>query len=127
MFASGSISSLGDRFINRGDLDAVDFAVGDFTKDEAWHDLDLSGIIPVTCKLVMLRLVCNASVIGRAVLLKTKGDTGEKNIDEHYVSVINQPFGFTGFIIPDANRKIEYFMSTTGWVTLNLTISGWWV
>ena len=33
-------------YVKRDDPVNADFAMGDFTKDGTWHDLDLSSIVP---------------------------------------------------------------------------------
>lgn len=115
----------GDKFYPRGDVVDNDFVAGDLTKDDAWHDLDLSAIIGVGKSLVFIRAFLDENTGGKFIKLRTKGHTNNTNISACYTQVANKICDHTLSIYTDSNGIIEYLISTATWTTLTLAVRGW--
>jgi len=115
----------GDKFYPRGDVVDNDFVAGDLTKDDAWHELDLSGIVGIGKALVFIRVYLNENAGGKFIKLRPKGHSNNTNIAACYTQVANKTCDHTLSIYTDNTGKIEYSISTATWTTLTLTIRGW--
>jgi len=114
-------------FVDRGDNTSYDFMSGDFIKDNAWHEFDVSGIVPANAKAVLFAtmVLCTATMKSFAI----------KKADNHYN--INKSFVFStvagvlqsaDWVCPiGPDGKLKYFVSPATWSTINLTIKGWWL
>lgn len=128
MFASGlKILNTGDIFTDRGNVASADFFAGDLTKDGAWHDLDLSGIIPAGTKRVMLRVQIIALATIGVMKVKTKGNAQDVNVDIASMETNGFPENTTLLVVPDADGIIEYWMSNVTYLTVIVTVAGWTV
>lgn len=117
-------------FYDRGDVSGPDFNQGMLTGDRTWKDLDLSGIVPVGAKAVLIKVFMqdNASPpdYGRRWIFRKK----TSGYNEHNVSnIIGYVPGlqiYADMIIGlDANRFIQYNGATTG--AIYITVAGWWL
>ena len=113
--------------MDRGDPAAADFAIGDFTKDNAWHTLDLSGIVGTGLKLVLLRFLLRATAAGAYIWLRKNGMSNTKNVAICYIPIANQFDAPSELINTDLGGCIEYKISDTLDTTLDLTVGGWFV
>ncbi|KKM23496.1 hypothetical protein LCGC14_1614660, partial [marine sediment metagenome] len=104
-----------------------DFFAGDLTKDGAWHDLDLSGIIPAGTKRVMLRVQIIALATIGVMKVKTKGNAQDVNVDIASMETNGFPENTTLLVVPDADGIIEYWMSNVTYLTVIVTVAGWTV
>lgn len=114
-------------FVDRGDPAANDFATGDFAKDAAWHDLDLSAIVPVGTKAVAGRLQLNNEAIDRVAYFREKGNANTFNVSLNTTLVANVNHWEDIIFSVDSNRKAQYLVSAAGWTAITLTIKGWWL
>lgn len=114
-------------FFNRGDAVAKDFSIGNFTADNAWHDLDLSGIIPENAKAVLCRIRLRSTAISSIARFRTKGFVGNDNQAQPGIMVADLMHWYDIIVLPDADRIVEYRMSAGFWVNIDLTIGGWWL
>ena len=114
-------------YADRGDPSSHDFTTGDFTKDSAWHDLDLSGIIAENAVAVILRIDLINSSVTHSISVRKKGNSNTKNLGAIFANVSNVPITGHFIVAVDNNRKVEYMSSTTGWGTINITVVGWFV
>jgi hypothetical protein len=113
-------------FVDRGDPAAVDYAVGALTVDGAYHDLDLSSIVPSGAKAVLLRLSFANASIGDVFYFRENGNSNSINIGSlniftnttHYNSVV---------VACDTNRVVEYRLQVGTWSAFNITVGGWWL
>lgn len=117
----------GLKFVNRGDPASEDFGLGDFTFDDAYHDLDLSGIIPEGVKVVLFTIEMNTAASRQRVAFMKKGQINTLNIAYALTQVANMPIVHDLFVVPDSSRFIEYQGSSGVWNTLSMTIRGWFV
>lgn len=114
-------------FVDRGDPAAWDFIVGNFTRDAAWHDLDLSGIVPAGAKAVAVFGKITTDAVGSVFRLRKNGNANAFNLTELRTTVANVSASYDIITIPDANRVIEYYASVANWFDISLVVKGWWV
>jgi len=117
---------VGLTYDDRGDVESEDFSVGDLTKDDNWHDLDLSGIIAVNTKLVILKVYGATSANKGYIYFKTKGHTTGKNRHGLCINVVGAAYITSFAIHPDANGKVQYnVLSTATYSALDITVCSW--
>ncbi len=104
-----------------------DFTKVDLTTDANWHDLDLSGIIPVEAKAVLVFIRIRDTLTGLYALLSTPGETEIGCFTYLYNQVSGIRMGACYVITPDANRKIIYKFSDQVWDEIHVKIMGWWL
>lgn len=114
------------KFVNRGDPATVDIVYTSLTRDNTWRVLDLSSIVPVGAKLLLLRIAFSGSDSIYPVGFRTYGNSNVAN----RASVLNQVAGKQAhadiWVYCSTDRKIEYMMHTT--TTLcNITVAGWFL
>lgn len=113
-------------YIARGDPAAEDFDTNDFTKDNLWRDLNLSGIVPAGAQAVLLGVYIQATAAAADVRFKRKGMSNNWAVSGLAVPVANQPIMGNLVVSLDSNRVCEYKMTTHTWTYLYVTIVGWW-
>lgn len=113
-------------FVYRGDPAAFDFEIGDFTKDGAWHDLDLSAIIPENSKGVALFIILRATAVGRYIALRRGGQTNSSNQTYMLVQVAGVMFTLDVIVPIDSNRIIQYKIHAGVDQRCDLTVKAWW-
>ncbi len=121
------VGRVGHRFVDRGDAVGTDFSVGDLTIDDAWHDLDLSGIIPVNAKAVILRVECSSPSAGDRSKFRTKGHSREDNVSIARSQVTGINIGYDLVVVPDINGVVEYRVSTGVYTVFEIVVGGWFV
>lgn len=113
-------------FVDRGDPADYDYAKEDLTIDGAWHDMDLSEIVPEKAKAVFIIGHLQGNGIDWTIMLRKNGNTNEvvhggmetirANVERHRSSIVAL----------DNNRVIEYKIDDQNWDTLDLAVKGWW-
>jgi hypothetical protein len=115
-------------YVDRGDPAAFDFAVGDLTTDGAWHDLDLSSIVPASAKAVIIKVAIEDNAAGNAFAFRKNGNSNAFNIARQATQVADVTIHMPPTIIPvDTNRVIEYLATSTTWTTINIQVCGWFI
>ena len=112
-------------YVDRGDPTSFDFTISDFSTDGSWHDLDLSGIIPVDASAVQVSLFIQDDAIGSLFQVRKNGNTNGVNAPAIRTSVTNINAYMTAIVSTDNNRKIEYKGSNVSFIDIQLVISGW--
>lgn len=112
---------------DRGNVENIDFTLPFFITDNAWHDLDLSAIVPAGARFVLFHTYIKNFTVGKAFYIQTKG-----NPDAHNISRIEAQISGLGlradWTCPvNSNRKCEYRAHVGGWSVINLTVKGWWL
>ena len=117
----------GDEYIDRGDPAVADFSIGDLTLNNAFHELDLSSIVPSDAagKRVHLRVTMSNSTIGKNVIFRELGNTNTENAEHLAVEIANIYITRDWWVPMDAARKIEYVAESGGWTVFNVTVRGW--
>ena len=116
----------GGVYVDRGDAAVYDFLVGDLTTDGVKHDLDLSGIIPLGTKAVLLKMNIVDNLTGKYISVFKKGYTGVNTapIRTQAAGVITDGH----FIVAvDNNRKCEYITSNTAFTGISILVTGWYL
>lgn len=114
-------------FYDRGDPASFDKDVGDLTKDGAWHDWDVSAIVPVGAKAVLLCGHLEGAGTDWRIKFRKNGNTNEINHCGMETIRANVERHRTSIVACDANRVIEYNADNQAWVALSLAIRGWWI
>lgn len=113
-------------FIDRGDPAAVDFALGDLTRDGAYHDLNLSGIVPAGAKGVCLSVLAVNAFVNKFAYFRTKSNANDFNISILAIQVTLVLDGADLTVPLPSTRIIEYNLDAVGWVFFTITVKGWW-
>jgi len=113
-------------FVDRGDPAANDFTITNFIRDGAWHDLDLSGIIPENVKAVAISFAGYNTEASKHVWMKTKGNIKDFNKSQFFTQTAGLVFTGDMIVAPNENGIIEYQIESTGWLYINITVKGWW-
>jgi len=111
---------------DRGDAGAMDFLVGDFTTDGAWHTLDLSGIIPAHAHAVAVSVAAAATAINKTLKFRTLGNANDFNRTLICTQAGNILSAQDIIVYPDANGRIEYNISPATWILITFCVKGWW-
>lgn len=114
-------------YVDRGDPAAEDYTAATLTKDGAWHELDLSAIVPAGAKAITFGLVVLTSTIDSAARFKRFGNLNDKAITGINTQVSNIAFVGDLTVAVNAARKISYFFSNVVWIITNITVKGWWL
>jgi hypothetical protein len=120
-----------EQYVDRGDPSGYDFAVGSFTVDNAWHDLDLSSIVPAEAagkRVFFLVLAAKTGGSGsQALAFRTKGQTNP--YDQDGISIIDDTIVHRGsfWVECDSNREIQYLVTGSAWSSINFVVRGWMV
>jgi len=115
-----------DMYVDRGDPAAYDYAKEDLDLDGAWHDLDLSALVPAGAKAVFIMGHIEGTAVDWGIIFRKKGNTNEVNhggmetlragVERHRSSTVSL----------DADRVIQYKADNQSWTTLDLSVRGWW-
>lgn len=116
-------------YVDRGDPAAVDWALGALTTDAAWHDLDLSSIIPLAaaeCPVHFSIMVKDNDGADSWVQIRTNGNANAisaLSARTQVAAAVN--FVADGFVVCDASRLVEYCAANVTWNTIDITVRGW--
>ena len=127
VFSGGGGAAQGNSYVDRGDVAAPDFAVGDLTTDGAYHDMDLSSIVPAGAVAVHIRVDCTDDSVASTFNLRENGNSNSINVFQVICRIANVTVSQDGIVTCDSSRVIEYFATNTVWTSLNVTVKGWWV
>lgn len=114
-------------YVDRGDPSAADYLVADLTTDGAFHDLDLSSIVPAGAKAVRFSIVLIDDLVAAVVLLRQKGNTNIYNIDRTGIQVANQAIVASPIVSCSTARIVEYLTTNTTFTYIGITIRGWFI
>lgn len=114
-------------YFDRGDVGDFDWEIGDFTKDWAWHDLDLSSIIPEGTRQVKFSVLILTGLTNRSFQIREKGNVGVVNRSAVWSSAASKYIETQHFVTPDAGRKVQYRVTAGFTGTLSVTVTGWWL
>jgi hypothetical protein len=121
-----ALTNLPAKYIMRsGDPSTNDYTTASFTKDSAWHDLDLSTIVPAGTVGVVIKVVGQNNTNNVSFSIKPKGTTNTI-VGSTALTVANVIFAEVLIISCDANRFIQYFYENTGtWTSTNVSVIGY--
>lgn len=120
-----SFTDTGTTLVDRGDPASHDWQMGDLTADNAWHDLDLSSIVPAGATHVLLRVEADKAT-REIVAFRQNGNVNEYNVSKLRFLLDSRTKTGDCIVAVDGNRIIEYKISAT-LNYLNITVGGWWI
>jgi hypothetical protein len=120
------LGSGGHTYTDR-DASDWDFELGDFTTDAAWHDLDLSSIVPAGAVLVHMHVVVNDETPGNGIQFRKNGNTGGTCVAFARVQAANVNNQEDMMVACDSNRVIEYAAHNTTFTNIVIAVKGWWI
>lgn len=114
-------------YVYRGDPSFWDFTDFTLVRDGAWHELDLSGIVPAGAAAVHFRFQCVSPSVGPLILFRRVGQVKDFNEDffKCYVAGIVTTRSCT--VALDSNRHIEYKIASVEIAGTGLVVRGWWL
>lgn len=110
---------------NRGDPAAEDFTTVFFVQDNAWHLLDLSGIIPENAHVVYIYAIFSATIVNAKIRIQTKGHANERNRSQLRTVVANLNHDVDIVAFPDSARNLVYRVLDPNFTYIGLTVKGW--
>lgn len=113
-------------FVDRGDPVNVDWAVGDFIKDNAWRELDLSSIVPEHAHGVLFTAHIRATAVDKYFNLRENGNANVRNTSFIRTQVANIRIAVDLSCPCSAARKVDYRVVDATVNFLNVTVKGWW-
>ncbi len=113
-------------YVDRGDPASSDFTLTDFTRDGAWHSLDLSAFIPVTARAVLIDIDFDNTQANKHITLRKNGNTNNLNHFDVATKVAGQDEHAMAIITPDSGRLIEYNITSGNWDAITFSVRGWW-
>lgn len=126
LFMREAMKGLVQMFVDRGDPSVYDYAKTDLTLDGAWHDLDLSSIVPAGAKAVFIVGHVEGNGIDWTIMFRKKGNTNEVNHGGMETIRANVERHRSSIVALDTNRVIQYKADNQAWATLDLGIRAWW-
>ena len=114
-------------YVDRGDPAAWDFTIVDFTTDNTWRTLDLSGIVPVGAVAVHMMIYIRDNAANSELLFRKNGNTNLHNAGRINTQVANIDIRQDIIVACDANRVIEYKGAPAGFTFIYVIVRGWWI
>lgn len=111
-------------YVDRGDPAGEDKNQTTLTGDGAWHQVNLSAIVPAAAKFIQVKIDSqHATTAGKIFAVRKKGNANGFNV----VMTRSQVAGVTnevcGFLTIGADGIIEYYLDAA--TTCSLTVMGW--
>lgn len=113
-------------FVDRGDPAVPDFVITDLIKDDAWHEKKLSTIVPAGAKAVALNVLVIANAVTVKFEVRKKGNTNVTNISQMWPQVAFETVTADMIVACSEDRKIEYRADAIVWLSMDITVKGWW-
>ena len=115
----------GHRFYGRSGIAAV-FSLASLTTDGAYHDLDLSLIIPNGTVAVLLRVSLIDDAVGSYILFRKKGDANVHRVMVVRSQVANIWNDADGIMPIGESKKLQYQTSNLTFSDMLIVVKGWW-
>ena len=115
------------QFVDRGDPASWDFIETDLITDGAWHDLDLSAIVPLGTKAAILDITYSQNAAGDYILVRKKGNVNEINVGVTRVQVANVVNDACLIVALSSDGKAEYKTINTTFTVINILVRGWFL
>ncbi|KKM67714.1 hypothetical protein LCGC14_1468290, partial [marine sediment metagenome] len=116
------------KYVERGDVTADDFLIGDLIVDSQFHELDLSGICPEAAinQLVHFKVVLTNTLVTAFVVFQENGYVNGYNFEAARIQVAGIPRYGHFWMRMDAARKIQYKIQNVGtYGYIRITVRGW--
>lgn len=117
----------GMTYVDRGDVGVQDFSMLTMSMDDAWHDLDLSGIVGVGRRLMFLHGVTYGGVGTGIIQFQTKGNVNGVNVAAWHV-VADITVYKTQPLYTDASGVVQYYASAPPAIAAgDFVVTGWFI
>lgn len=126
LFISEALRGIFQMYVDRGDPAAYDFAKEALVIDGAWHDLDLSTIVPKTARAVLLKTRLKSANPGDRVRYRRDGNTNEINTCSCEALRANITQRRMSVVAITSAQVIEYNADDIAWAELDISVRGWW-
>ena len=110
--------------IDRGDPVAVDYNQAGLALDGAWHDLDLSAIVPADASWIYLRCTVTDATINRELAFRKDGNANTMAASKIHTQVANQMTEMSVLVPCSTTRVIEY-RASAAIAAVGIVILGW--
>jgi len=114
----------GARWYDRGNIVSLDYTKDVLTADGNWHDLDISGIIGIGEKLVLIQGYLKENAGGNGMKMRTKGYTNEINVAECKTQVADKICDHSYWLNTNLLGIIQYNIDIATWANIDLAIRG---
>ena len=119
------IAGGGMQFVDRGDPAAWDFVLTDLITDGAWHELNLSAIVPLGTAAAVLDITYSQGSPGDYILFRKKGNVNEINIGVTRVQAANVVNDACLIVALSSDGKVEYKTINATFTVINILVRGW--
>ena len=113
-------------FVDRGDPAGSDWTQAGLTMDNAWHDLDMSGVVPAGTKAVLVRICTKSAGVGDYLQIRKKGNANALNVITCKTIVAAVQQWVDGTVFCNGDRKVQY-LASVAFTNILITIGGWWI
>jgi len=113
-------------FVSRGDAAGADWDETTLITDNTWRDLDCSSVVPADAKAILFRVLMVDNAADSTFRLRKNGYTNAVNISRTVTQVANQVVCADMIVECDSDRIVEFSAEDVTWVSIDLTIAGWW-
>jgi len=115
-------------YIDRGqEAPSWDFTKGDLTADGAFHDLDISSIVPTNASAVLFHIALTANDVNGFLTIRAKGITRVSQRARIAAQIANHHIMTDGIIGPLTDGLIQYSMAAVAYTVANIRVKGWWL
>lgn len=115
----------GTRWNDRGDVTPYDYTSATLTADGEWHDLDISAIVGVSRRFVLVKTYLKDNAGGKEMLMRTKGYVNDVNIEHCGTIIADKTCGRNSWLYTDVNGIIQYKIEVAVWANTDLVIRGY--
>ncbi len=112
-------------FVDRGDPAAGDFSQADLTMNDAFHDLNLSAIVPTNAQAVILSIFAiTPGSGGGSIVFRKKGSSNQKNVGGCIPNVAATAYLFETTVAIGPSGIIQYKVEVE-YSLISITVRGW--
>jgi hypothetical protein len=123
--------SVAGTFVHRGDPSVTDWnetgSKAVLNTNGAWHDLDLSSIVPTGALAVLFSMTIKDDTADAMFALRKKGQTYTIITTKIRTQVANIEFNGLILCACDTNRVVEYVGDNLAFTQIALSVAGWWI
>ena len=113
-------------YVDRGDPTAWDATEATLTETLTWTDWDLSSIVPVGAKAVLIRVRIKTNPAFHAIIFREKGNSNILVAGATRTQVANVWYENQVIVACDSDRVIQYYLSFSP-VDMEIVIGGWFI
>lgn len=110
--------------MRNSDPSTYDWTKSSFTADSSYHDLDCSSIVPSGASGIIFTYYIMDNLNDKQFRLRKNGNSYSHEIGIAY-TVANKYVGGNFWIPCDSDRKVEYYLTSTTWSYVYLSVIGW--